>query len=228
MSRNSRVSNWIIMDLVSNVVNYAYPELRTCDFVVDWRRMSSFAVIRWENLEKRISISLDKSIAAWPEPAMFGLLSHELSHPANRRGGFSEEETDLDVIDRGLGPYLAIERIFAGKYLDHMVRKQRDKYLGYASIRDLLTSDESNQLNRLLRYLRLRPPTKDDHLEGRIHDTYIQQNSNTATIVVAGRKFDLDSYSTNPDVKLIIRNDIVSVYVDEVLVGEFEDSTSNY
>ncbi|MHA2361509.1 MAG: hypothetical protein ACXAB6_06230, partial [Candidatus Thorarchaeota archaeon] len=224
----SSVSNWKIMDLVSNVVTYAYPELRNCDFVVNWRKMSSFAIIRWEYLAKRISISLDKSVMAWPEPAMFGLISHELSHPGNRRGGLSEEETDLDAIDRGLGPYLAIERIFAGKYLDHIVSKKRDKYLGYASIRDLLTSDESNQLNKLLRYLRLCHPTKDHHLKGRIHDTYIQQNSDTATIVVAGRRFNLDSYSKDSDVKLIVRNNIVSVYLDEELVGEFEDSNSDY
>ena len=125
MPRRSISNNWSIMDLVSNIVTYAYPELRTCDFVVDWRRMSSFAVIRWEYLAKRISISLDKSVMAWPEPAMLGLLSHELSHPTNKSGGFSEEETDLDVIERGLGPYLAIERVFAGKYLDHMVRKSK-------------------------------------------------------------------------------------------------------
>ena len=83
-------------------------------------------------------------------PALYGLLSHELSHIALGVNLHSEFQADRDVIERGLGPYLAIERLFTNKHSDYILREGEDKYLGFISIRKLLSPDEVHQLDTLI------------------------------------------------------------------------------
>ena len=131
--------------LVDVLISSAYPELRNSNMSVSWGKTSSFAQIQWSDSKDDISIRINTKVKEWHEAGVTGLISHELSHPAQRGGGLSELKTDRDAISRGFGPYLAVERLFAGKYEDHVVRRGKDRYLGYRSIRVQLTHLESQQ-----------------------------------------------------------------------------------
>ena len=66
--------------------------------------------------------------------------------------------TDLDAIERGLAPYLAIERLYAEKYEDHLLHRGKDKYLGYRTVRQKMTNLEVAHLDAMLEELSLIPP----------------------------------------------------------------------
>jgi len=66
------------------------------------------------------------------------------------------------VIARGLGCFLAIERAFTRKYADHIIGNGKDRYLGYESIRKLLTSGQVTQLDILMSDLGMSAPIKED------------------------------------------------------------------
>jgi hypothetical protein len=209
-----------IYALADTLVFHAYPELVNSNLQVTWGKTSSFAQIYWDETKERISIRVNNDVKAWHESGILGLISHELSHPAQARGGKSEVTTDNDSIRRGLGPYLAIERLFAGKYEDHVIRRGKDRYLGYKSIRSQMTELEVQQLDSLLSEVGIIPSREKD-VRKTIHDTLIHEEPKRSTIIVEGHRFILPSAIKEPDIRIIERNSTTYVYADEVLVGEF-------
>jgi hypothetical protein len=209
-----------IRTLTDNLVFHAYPELIKSELLVSWGKTSSFALIHWDNTKQRISIRINDDVKTWHESGVLGLISHELSHPAQIRGGRSELKTDRDSIRRGLGPYLAIERIFAGKHEDHVIRGGEDRYLGYKSIRAQLTELEVQHLDALLSELGI-IPTRQKEVRRTTHDTLIHGKQKETTVIVEGHRFVLSPETKEPDIRIIERNSIVYIYADEVIVGEF-------
>jgi len=206
--------------LVDVLISSAYPELRNSNMSVSWGKTSSFAQIQWSDSKDDISIRINTKVKEWHEAGVTGLISHELSHPAQRGGGLSELKTDRDAISRGFGPYLAVERLFAGKYEDHVVRRGKDRYLGYRSIRVQLTHLESQQLDTLLLEIGL-VPTKHPSPVTMSHDIAMFDKESKTTLTIEGHQFLLPQGIQNPDIKLIERNYVTYVYADEILLGEF-------
>ncbi|MFW9983073.1 MAG: hypothetical protein ACFFE3_14310, partial [Candidatus Thorarchaeota archaeon] len=153
-----------------------------------------------------------------------GLLSHELSHPAQSGSGLKELETDLDTISRGLGSYLAVERLFAGKYEDHIISRGKDRYLGYRSIRTRLTKLEIQNLDILMSKLQLKPIPSTKHTRP-THDFVLFKSNRGTVISIDGIQFEIPDEIINPDIKMVLKEGKVSVYVDEILVGQYEDDT---
>ncbi len=208
--------------LVEVLISTAYPELQQSNMSVSWGKTSSFAQIQWSDSKDDISVRVNNKVKEWHEAGVTGLISHELSHPAQKGGGLSELKTDRDAISRGFGPYLAVERLFAGKYEDHVIRRGKDKYIGYRSIRSQLTHLESQQLDTLLSEIGL-VPTKLPSLVTMSHDIVMFDKQRKTTLTVEGHQFLLPPGIQNPDIKLIERNYVTYVYADEILVGEFSD-----
>ena len=211
-----------ISTMVEVLILSAYTELQKSNMSVSWGKTSSFAQIQWGVSKDEISIRVNNNVKTWHEAGITGLLSHELSHPAQRGGGLSELKTDRDAISRGFGPYLAIERLFAGKYEDHVIRRGKDRYLGYRSIRAQLTHLESQQLDTLLSEIAL-VPTKHPSPITMIHDIAMFDKESKTTLTIEGHQFLLPQGIQNPDIKLVERNYITYVYADEILVGEFSE-----
>ena len=211
-----------ISTLVKVLVSSAYPELQQSNISVSWGKTSSFAQIQWGESKDNISIRVNSSVKTWHESGINGLMSHELSHPAQKGEGLSELKTDNDAITRGLGPYLAVERLFAGKYEDHVVQRGKDRYLGYRSIREQLTHLECQQLDVLLSEIRL-VPTKQPSPVTLSHDIALFNRSSKTTLTIEGHQFILPSDIQNPDIKLVERNLVTYVYADEILVGEYTE-----
>ena len=209
-----------IVALADSLVFYAYPELIKSNLLVTWGKTSSFAQIRWDETKERISIRVNHDVKAWHESGILGLISHELSHPAQTRGGKSELSTDKDSIRRGLGPYLAIERLFAGKYDDHVMRHNKDRYLGYKSIRSQLTELEVQQVDALLSEVGI-IPSRQKEVRRTTHDTLIHGELKGATVIVEGHRFILPPKTKEPDIRIIERNSKAYIYADDVLVGKF-------
>ncbi len=136
-------------DFIFTLMNKEYDDIKDRNVNVVWGRTGANAVIIWSQNKSDI-IRCNVAVRDWPEPAIFGLLCHELSHIALGADLHSELQADKDVIARGLGHYLAIERIFTRKYADHIIGEGKDKYLGYESIKKLLKSNEAQQLDSLL------------------------------------------------------------------------------
>ncbi len=134
---------------VQILVENAYNELNNQVIQAQWKRIRDFATVSL-NQEGHIVIRCNNITKDWPEPALIGLLSHELSHYSMGSQSDSETSTDFDVIRRGLGTYLALERVIADKYSDHVVSRGKDRYLGYSTIRAHLSIREIKQLDRLL------------------------------------------------------------------------------
>jgi hypothetical protein len=174
------------------------------------------------NPKEEISISVNNTVKTWHESGIMGLISHELSHPAQRGTGLNELKTDKDVIFRGLGPYLAVERLFARKYEDHQIWHGKDKYLGYRSIRAQLTNLENNQLDALLSELGFVPIITPSPILMN-HDIAMFDKESKTTLTIEGHQFVLPQGVQNPDIKLIERNYITYVYADDILLGQFND-----
>ena len=136
-------------DYIYTLMSTAYPDIKDRNVRVEWGRIGANAVIIWSQNKSDI-IRCDRAVQNWPVPALYGLLSHELSHIALGVNLHSEFQADRDVIERGLGPYLAIERLFTNKHTDHILREGEDRYLGFMSIRKLLSPDEVHQLDTLI------------------------------------------------------------------------------
>lgn len=201
-------------------MSYAYTDIEDKNVNVDWGRTQAYAVVIW-NQGKPVSIRCNKAIRSWTEPALLGLLSHELSHIALGENSHSEHQTDEDVIIRGLGPYLAIERIFTNKYSDHIIRKGRDRYLGYDSIRSLLTRHEGNQLDALMSDIGILP--KKMQKDFLLHDYAIHQTENSSHIIIDGHSYSLDEKQSMKDIKFVVRDSSVQVLLDEQIIGEYEN-----
>lgn len=214
-----------INNLLKTLVSFAYPELQKKGVVVSWGNTSGFGQVRWSDDDNEISIRINKSVKAWHEAGVTGLLSHELSHPAQSGSGLKEMETDEDVITRGLGSYLAVERLLAGKYEDHIIRQGKDRYLGYRSIRAVLTSQEIQNLDRLMSEMQLKPaqPIRPSMIS---HDSALFEKEGKLTISIDGYQFVLPDGLQNPDIKVVYREGTVLVYADEMLVGQYEEEDS--
>jgi hypothetical protein len=185
--------------------------------IIRWKRISFFAEIRWGISGKEITLTCDKPVQRWHESALVGLLSHELSHPCVPIGRRAEERTDVDVIDRGLGVYLAAERLTTGRYLDQVTGRGKDRYLGYQSVRERLTGHETRQLDRLLDDLRIVPSSHALFSAKTIHDLAIRGENQAS---VGGYVFQGVSIPQESSVKLLIRGESVFLFVDDQLVGE--------
>jgi hypothetical protein len=207
---------------MSNLVQYAYPELSGLHLRATWGKLSSLAEIRWGNPREQISLSCDKTAKRWHESALVGLLSHELSHPCVSAGQRAEERTDADAIERGLGVYLAAERISTGRYLDQLVGRGRDRYLGYQSIRHRLTQHETRELDRLLDSMRIVSSISTVSSAQTIHDTAICGDR----VLVGGYVFQGVSIQPESSAKLLVRDESVFLYVDDELAGETQTDSS--
>jgi hypothetical protein len=209
-----------ISKLVKILISSAYPELHKSEIIPSWGRTSCFAQIRWDDGKDQISIRFNKKVKKWHESGIIGLVSHELSHPAQKGAGLSELKTDRDAISRGFGPYLAIERVYTGKFEDHLVRRGKDRYLGYRSIRTQLTQLECQQLDMLLSKIGL-IPTKPPSPITMSHDFAIVDKKTRATLLIEGHKFLIPENIRDPDIKLVERDYVTYVYADNILLGEF-------
>lgn len=211
-----------INNFIKTVVSFAYPELQKKQVVASWGKTSSFGQVRWSDDDNKISIRINKNIRTWHQAGIIGLLSHELSHPAQSGSGLKEIKTDEDVITRGLGAYLAVERLLAGKYEDHIVSRGKDRYLGYRSIRNLLTSQEILNLDILMSEMQLKPaqPTNPTMIS---HDSALFEKEGKSTISIDGYQFVLPDGLQNPDIKIVNREGIVLVYADEIMIGQYEE-----
>jgi hypothetical protein len=152
-------------------------------------------------------------------------LVHELSHPAQKKKKQSERSTDLDAVERGFGPFLGVERLFTGKYEDHIIKKGKDRYLGYRSIRQLLTEPEIIHLDALLLQLRLIPSTKMEKSR-MCHDVVIMHTPTNTTIRIDGHDFKLLSRKENPKITFRQKGQFIHVNVDDEDVGSFESSNT--
>jgi len=209
-----------ISSLANSLISSAYPELKKSELFISWGKTSSFAQVHWSESKEEISIRINNNVKKWHEAGIIGLLSHELSHPAQEGSGFIELKTDKDAISRGLGPYLAVERILAGKYEDHRVKRGKDRYLGYRSIRAELTYIESNQLDLLLAEIGL-IPTKPTSPVTLSHDIAMYDKGRITTLTVDGHQFQLPRGVLNPDIKIVERDCNTFVYADDILIGQF-------
>ncbi|NWF96478.1 MAG: hypothetical protein HXY34_10100 [Candidatus Thorarchaeota archaeon] len=140
--------------LLSQLRDLAYADLRNWQLNLGWGRLNAFAHVSWT--DEILRLKLNVIVKRWPEPALVGLLAHELSHPAAGPDGVHERTTDIDVVRRGVGAYLAFERAFVRRYEDQLVGRG-DYYLGYRRLRSLLLPDETEDLDMLLRHFRLIP-----------------------------------------------------------------------
>jgi hypothetical protein len=203
--------------LLTPLVDVAYPELSENHITIGWGRISSFATISWNQKLEDIRIKCSHETKKWHEAPLIGLLAHELSHPVHKGRSESEESTDLDVIERGLGTYLGVERLFTGKYEDHIIRKGRDRYLGYRSIRNQLSETELKHLDILLKQLRLIPHQMIAR-SPRQHDIIIVNSSTNTIIEINGYRFELP-FIDNPNVKIVESESSTHVLVNGEDIG---------
>ena len=210
-----------LSELVHRLVEIAYPELIQSNIKIQWGRTSSFATISWSQDSRDIRIRCSNEIEHWHEAALTGLLAHELSHPSQGKTNQSERGTDLDAVERGFGRYLGVERLFAGKYEDHIVRRGKDRYLGYRSIRKLLDENELIHLDALLTQLKLVPSRKTECQTDHHHDTVIIHSANETTIQIDGHEFETALRKEDPEVRTVVRKNTTFVIVDDEEVGSF-------
>ncbi|MHA2143318.1 MAG: hypothetical protein ACXADF_17710 [Candidatus Thorarchaeota archaeon] len=136
-------------DIIFRLLKDEYADIKGRTVHIIWDQRGANAAIVWSQ-NKTDVIRCNRAVAKWPEPAIIGLLSHELSHIALGSDLHSEYQTDEDVIKRGLGHYLAIERAVTKKFTDHILKDGKDRYLAYSSIRNRLKSHQLEQLDRLI------------------------------------------------------------------------------
>lgn len=211
----------MIDSLVERLVKIAYPELQYSRINIRWGKTTCFATISWNQDLKEIDIRCNSRVRKWHEAALVGLLSHELSHPAKKSNRNSEKNTDLDVISRGLGVYLAVERILTGKYEDHVIKRGRDRYLGYSSIRKDLTEQEIVQLDKLLLKMRL-IPKKTKQSQRALHDMVLIRNENGTSIFIDGHELIMPGQIMDTDVRIVDSNNQSIVYIRDIQVMKFE------
>ena len=221
-SENGMSASPDLKSLTNTLVSVAYPELQKNEIVTSWGQTSSYGQVRWSDDDDTIQIRVNKAVGAWHQAGITGLLSHELSHPSQKGSGLKERETDEDVISRGLGPYLAVERLLAGKYEDHIIQRGKDRYLGYRSIRNLLSQKEIRNLDLLLSNLKLKP-AKTSHRSSFSHDSIVYEKDGISTIAIDGETFVIPQGMIDPDIKIVNREGIVSVYADEKIIGQYEE-----
>ncbi|MBN2228901.1 MAG: hypothetical protein JW779_04835 [Candidatus Thorarchaeota archaeon] len=207
-----------LMRLVNQLKSYAYSELIGSNILAVYGKTSSFAVISWSKNLQEIAIKCNNTTRKWHEAALIGLLSHEMSH--TNSACVSETATDIDVIKRGLGPYLAVERILTGKYEDHIIQNGKDLYLGYSSIRKHLSKHELSQLDALLTKMRLIPKRRSkQHFKH--HDILVKQDQEVTKIRVDGYEFTTSFPVNNIEISLLEKGDMTFVYVNGGEIGSY-------
>ncbi|MGY5874898.1 MAG: hypothetical protein RTU30_04055 [Candidatus Thorarchaeota archaeon] len=217
MSKNQFMSKPIdLHQLVNKLLHYGYPEFAEWGVNIQWGGTSAYAEISWESRSKSMTINVNQDVRSWPESAVNGLLSHELSHPIIGDVDNTESITDADVIARGLGTYLALERLVAGKYQDHILRHGRDRYLGYTTLRGMLTKDELSNLDKLMSDVRI-SPLQSTKLN---HDIAIHRSTNTAIIHTGGYTVRVNRTNPNQGIRIFIRDDHTLIYLDDELVAD--------
>jgi len=195
---------------------HAYPEFTERGIVIETGKLRSYGQVRWSDTGE-IQIICHQDIIRWPEPAIIGLLAHEISHPAIEPNS-SEEATDRDVISRGLGYYLAVERAFVNKYDDHRIRGGRDRYLGFQSIRKLLNFHERSTLENLLEDFNILP--RESTRPRLLHDTAIHDGLGQSILMIEGRAIQIKGLQPDSELKLLIRDEFLYVYADEEIVAQ--------
>jgi hypothetical protein len=207
----------ILTNLVDRLVHHAYQELTSMDFRVSWAKLHSYAEVHWSDEKNPIIIKCDSSVTDWHDAAITGLLAHELSHPAQESHRIGENQTDNDVIRRGLGVFLAFERAISGRYNDNIVNRGRDRYLGYESIRGQLDHYQKKQLDRLMEWRRVKA------IEPKlVHDSVIVTRSGGLVLSIGGYIFKNASISPQADIKFVIRDSRTYVYADDTLIGQLD------
>lgn len=217
----TKVDRSSLTRIISSLVTYAYNDLDSKRFIIKTAKISSFACITWDSNQDTIRVTCNKIILNWHEAPVIGLLAHELSHPASKKGGQKEEATDLDVIQRGLGPYLALERIMTNKYLDYVIRNGQDRYLGYSTIRNYLDVQELNHLDRLLRDLRLTTTTRN--YPQKLQHDYVVMYDDKITALRNGAILN-DEQDVDSELKYRTHDNSTYVYLDDELVAKFDDT----
>ena len=207
--------------LAARLIDLAYPNLRMSNIIAEWSSTNCFATITWDQNLENIRIRCNRKVKKWHEAALLGLLSHELSHIVQRQSKNSEMNADLDAINRGMGIYLAIERILAGKYEDHLIKRGKDRYLGYSSIRTYLFKDELEQLDRLLVEMKL-IPKKQALTMIEYHDMQLMRDGKNTSIHVDGYEFTTSQEVKDTDVKIVDDVNHTKVYVGQILLGEID------
>ena len=208
-------------NLVGLLVDLAYPELRMSDIKAMWSSTNCFATISWNQNLESIRIRCNRTTKKWHEAALLGLLSHELSHTVQKQSKNAEMKADLDAIKRGMGIYLAIERIFADKYEDHVIKRGRDRYLGYSSIRAYLFKTELEQLDRLLVEMKFVPKKQVSTLN-EYHDMQLMRDGKSTSIYVDGHEFTIPQEIKDADVKIVDDLCHSKIYVGKTLLGEID------
>jgi hypothetical protein len=202
-----------LQELVEQIIEIAYPELAGCNIVSKWGRTSCFATVSWTSDRKNLEIYCNSKTKKWHEAALYGLLSHELSHPVQGVSDRPENDADIDVIRRGLGPYLAVERATSGKYEDYIIKKGKDRYLGYRSIRKYLSGEELSQLDALLREMRLIPHKNERHQLPH-NDLAMFKTEKSTMISIAGHTITMDRIVDISQIEIITKDSISRVYLD--------------
>lgn len=206
--------------LIQQLIDVAYPELDGSKIISRWRKMTCFASVCWSPDREKITVTCNHETKKWHEAAMLGLLSHELSHPIGGAIDRAECSTDIDVIERGLGPYLAVERAMTGKYEDYIISHGKDMYLGYRSIRSHLNEEELVQLDALLVEMRLIPQTKKDQ-QLIHHDLAILKTNGTSEISIDGHIFSVEGEIDDAQIKIITKGSISHVYHKGHEIGSY-------
>ncbi|MGQ4871564.1 MAG: hypothetical protein ACP6IT_06990 [Candidatus Thorarchaeota archaeon] len=201
--------------LVRSLLRWAYPDLRSWNIEVGTGTISALAEIYWSSTGTA-KIILSKVVAGWPEPALIGLISHEISHISTRGEHPAELNADTDATQRGLGVYVAFERAFIGRFQDQHIRGKQDRYLGYVSLRKRLSAAELVALDQLLGDHSLVPGRRAAISVP--HDIAVSRSAGRASVLMGGRHIDLGQVPESSDIKIVTRNGLTQVLVDEVVV----------
>ncbi len=220
--KDSRMKPLIQLDdLVSLLVDKVYPEFKKSNISIDWDNINCFATIYWDSNLANVKIKCNRKIKTWHEASLLGLLSHELSHAVQKQSQNSEMASDLEVINRGMGVYLAVERIVAGKYDDYVIKRGKDKYLGYTSIRKRLLEKELEQLDMLLIEMKLIPRKTTTHIVEH-HDMHVIRKKDSTFIHVDGYKFTIKEDVKDCDVRIVDKLGLTEIYVGRDLIGQID------
>jgi hypothetical protein len=200
---------------VQKLVDTAYPDLQDSQVRASYGRTSAFASVMWEPQLESVTALCNPVVKRWHDAAVTGLIAYELSHPAQPGDRGFEEKTDLDVIGRGLGVYLAVERILAGKYEDHHIKRRADRHLGYRRIRRHLSSTETVQLDRLLREMRL-IPAQHRGTQLAAHDVTRIDRRNKSYLTIDGTEIVVKRLSHSSMIDVLLEDGQRVVLIDNV------------
>ena len=141
-----------------------------------------------------------------------------MSHPATGRIS-SEEATDREVILRGLGHYLAVERAFVNKYNDHKTSGGKDRYMGFQSITKLLNDHEYRIMEHLLEDFKILPFRASTKFR-LLHDTAIHDGIGQSVLMIEGQAITVKGARPESDIKLLFRDEILNIYADDEIVAQ--------